>query len=132
MKSAKDTKRRVGEPKDGEKPPLGRNLHPSQAERLVVAWEEIGKQLGEWNELVRTAIGKQWPEASERREAIVSRVPTAEDKLKAQTGNTDGPLEDWLGEFDPEEEIGPREREFLERQAKGKPAPRPKTSPKTS
>ena len=52
---------------------------------------------------------------SDPREAIISRLPTKEDILKKQTGNTDGPVEEWLGEFDPEEEIGPRERDFLAR-----------------
>jgi hypothetical protein len=86
-----------------------------QEERLVAAWEGLAKGLGDLNEIARTAIAKQWPDPRSPREATISRVPTAEDKIKAQTGNTDGPIEEWLGEFDTEEEIGPREREFLAR-----------------
>lgn len=94
-----------------------------QEERLVASWEAIAKGLGELNEVARTAIGKNWPEARERREAVVTKLPTAEDKLKAATGNTDGPVADWLGEFPDEaeeEEIGPREREFLAGTGKSK------------
>lgn len=99
-----------------------------QEERLVNAWEGIAKGLGDLNEAARTAISNQWPDARERREAIITRVPTAEDKIKAQTGNTDVPIEQWLGEFDPEDDIGPREKEFLARQEKK--SSRPKASSK--
>lgn len=91
------------------------------------------KAVGDLNETARTAIGKQWPEARERREAIVSKLPTPEEKIKAQTGNTDGPIDEWLGEFDPEEEIGPREKEFLAEQGRQqKFSSRPKASTKAS
>lgn len=90
-----------------------------QDERLVNAWEGIAEGLGGLNETLRTAISKQWPDPRKPREATISRIPTAEDKLKAQTGNSDGPVEEWLGEFpnEQEEEIGPREKEFLAGQA---------------
>jgi hypothetical protein len=100
-----------------------------QEERLVIAWEGVAKGLGALHEIARTAIGKQWPESKPTREAVVSRLLTAEDKLKEQTGNTDGPIQEWLEEFDPEEEIGPREREFLAGQGKNRPKP---SSTKTS
>lgn len=100
-----------------------------QDERLVAAWEGLARGIGEVSETLRTAIAKQWPDAREPREAIISRIPTAEDKVKEQTGNTDGPIDEWLGEFDPEEEIGPREREFLDAQRKqSKFVARPKAS----
>lgn len=99
-----------------------------QNERLVVAWEGVARGLGDLNEIARSAISKQWPESRERRDAIVSRILTVEDKIKAQTGNSAGPVDEWLGEFDPEEEIGPREKEFLARQAKQ--SSRPKATPK--
>jgi len=86
-------------------------------ERLIASWEAIARGLGEFNEIARGAISKQWPEARERRDAIVTKLLTPEEKLKVKTGNTDGPIDEWLGEFDPEDEIGPREREFLARQA---------------
>lgn len=89
-----------------------------QEERLVKSWEAIAAGLGVFNEIARSAISKQWPDPRERRDAVVSTLPTPEEKLKAQTGNTTGPIEDWLGEFDGEEEPGPREKEFLARQAR--------------
>lgn len=85
-----------------------------QEERLVGSWEAIARALGEINETARSAISKQWPDARQPREGVITRVPTAEDKIKAQTGNTDGPIEEWLGEFDPDEEIGPRTRAWDE------------------
>lgn len=88
-----------------------------QEERLVTAWEGIAKGLGDLNEAARSAISKQWPEARERREAVVTKLPTPEEKRKQATGNTIGSIEEWIGEFDPEEEIGPREKEFLAKQA---------------
>jgi len=88
-----------------------------QEERLVAAWEGIAKGIGDLHEAARDVISKQWPEARERRDAIVTKLLTPEEKLKVKTGNTDGPIDEWLGEFDPEDEIGPREREFLARQA---------------
>jgi hypothetical protein len=89
-----------------------------QEERLVASWEAIAKGLGDLNETARSAIAKQWPKTRKPREAIITRIPSAEDKIKQQTGNTDGPVDEWLGEFDAEEEIGPREREFLAAQGK--------------
>jgi hypothetical protein len=106
-----------------------------QDERIVAAWEALANRLGEWNEIAKTAIAKQWPEPRERRDAVISKLPTEEDKLKAQTGNTSGPIEDWLGEFDPEEEVGPREREWREKHGEtgqSKSPARPKASPKAS
>jgi hypothetical protein len=102
-----------------------------QEERLVVSWEGIAREIGEFNATLKQAIGKQWPEPRERRDAVISKLPTEEDKIKVQTGNTSGPIEDWLGEFDPEEEIGPREKEFLERR-QSKSITRSKASPKAS
>ena len=81
---------------------------------------------------LKQAIAKQWPEPRERRDAVVSNLPTEEDKLKVQTGNTSGPIEDWLSEFDDEQgEVGPREKEFLERR-QSKSITRSKASPKAS
>jgi len=93
-------------------------MNSKQEERLVVAWEELARGLGELNEIARIALSKQWPETRERRDAIITKLPTAEDKIKKETGNSDGPIDEWLGEFDAEEEIGPREKEFLASQGK--------------
>lgn len=91
-------------------------MNSKQEERLVAAWEAIAKGLGDLNETARDAISRQWPNVREPREAVISRIPTAEEKARERTGNTTGPIEEWLGEFDPEEEIGPREKDFLARQ----------------
>jgi hypothetical protein len=102
-----------------------------QDERLVAAWEALAAGLGALNETARAAIAKQWPDPRTPREAVFSKLPTAEEKLKAATGNTDGPVADWLGEFpdeELEEEIGPREREFLAGAGKSKSTPRTQTS----
>lgn len=107
-----------------------------QDERIVAAWEALANRLGEWNEIAKTAIGKQWPEPRERRDAVISKLPTEEDKLKVQTGNTSGPIEDWLSEFDDEQgEVGPREKAWREAHGEtgqSKPPARPKASPKAS
>jgi hypothetical protein len=95
-----------------------------QEERLVAAWEGIAKGLGDLNETARSAISQQWPDVREPREAVVSRIPTPEEKARAQTGNTTGPIGEWLGEFEPEEEIGPREKEFLAGQAQKSSSPK--------
>jgi hypothetical protein len=92
-------------------------LTKDQDERLVTAWEGIAKGLGDLNEIARTAIGKQWPDPRKPREATLTKLPTPEEKRQQETGNSTGPVEEWLGEFDTEEEIGPREKEFLAGQA---------------
>lgn len=92
-------------------------MNSKQEERLVASWEAIAAGLGALNETFRSAISKQWPDAKERRDAVVTRLLTPEDKLKAQTGNTAGPLEEWLEKLESEEdEPGPREKDFLARQ----------------
>jgi len=107
-----------------------------QEERLVAAWEALAKGLGELNEIARTAIAKLWPEPRERRDAVISKLPTEEDKLKKETGNTDGPVAEWLSEFDDEQgEVGPREKAWREAHSEtGQPKPpaRPKAYPKAS
>lgn len=101
-----------------------------QEERLVASWEAIAQGLGSLNETARSAIAKQWPEAKPVREAVISRIPTPEDKIKTQTGNTDGSVSEWLSEFDEEEELGPREKQFLASQVASKLIASPKAAPK--
>ena len=97
-----------------------------QEERLVSAWEGLTKSIGDLNEIARTALSKQWPEPREPREAVVTRKQTEEDKLKIETGNTDGPVEDWLSEFDDEQgEIGPREKAWRESHGEAGQSKRP-------
>lgn len=86
-----------------------------QEERMVTAIEWIAEALRGLNDRSERAFAKQYPER-ERKEAIGSRVPTAEDIIKEKQGVSDKPAEEWLtgdGEF-----IGQREREFLAEQKK--------------
>lgn len=106
-------------------------MNSKQEERLVAAWEGVAQKLGDINETFKAAVSKQWPEPKPVREAIISRIPTPEDKIKKETGNTDGPVDEWLGEFDPDEEIGPREKAYLDNQ-RGAGQSKPPASPKAA
>jgi hypothetical protein len=89
-----------------------------QEERLVVALEKIAAAFAGIDDTRKKQFAKQWPEPKEFREAVYSRVPTEEDRLREEHGVTDEPLKEWLTV--PEEELlGPREREFLRRQNAG-------------
>jgi hypothetical protein len=90
------------------------------AERFVAAWEKIAHALEGLNENYRKDIGLRFPERGPIREAVLSRVPTEEDRLReTQQGPGNKTLMEWLSESpepEPEEDdIGVREREWLER-----------------
>jgi hypothetical protein len=93
-------------------------MNMKQEERLVVSFERISEALEALSGTGKRFFDKQFPEPREHREAIISRIPTAEDKLKIEQGNTNNPLGEWLSLDSEEEELGPRERAFLEVQAK--------------
>jgi len=89
--------------------------------RLVVAFEQIAEALTGIHETNERQFAKQWPEPRERREAVVTRVPTEEDLIREKHGSSEESLEQWL--IPPDEDIiGPREREFLARQKQEKTA----------
>ena len=73
-------------------------------ERLVVAFEGIAEALKGMDETQRQQFQKQWPDPKERRDAIISRVPNEEDLIHEAHGQSDEPIEEW---------IGLREQEYL-------------------
>lgn len=101
-----------------------------QNERLVLAYEKLAEALVTLNDTGKRFYNSVFPEQHGPREAIVSHVPSEEDRLLEDQGATDRrPIREWLGGIpidDPDEDIGPREREFLERQ-KAKENAGPKT-----
>ena len=92
-----------------------------QEERLVKALELIAQSLAGVHEIQRREYEKHWPEAGERREAIVTRVFNKEDRIRQEHGSSLGSIKDWL-ELEDEEFIGVREREFIEAEKQRKQA----------
>ncbi len=81
-----------------------------QNERIVVAYEVIGKALEGIHEEIRLAGKRYWPAPGEQREPVLSHVPNEEDEARRNLGISDGPIEDWL-ELD--EPIGERTAQWL-------------------
>jgi hypothetical protein len=84
-----------------------------QVDRLVEAFERMAGAAEGIYETQRREHEKRWPAAGERREAIVTRVPSEEDRIREEQGAGGGSLKDWLG-LEDEEFAGVREREFVE------------------
>jgi hypothetical protein len=84
-----------------------------QEERLVVAFEQIALTLRGIHDTGQKEFARRWPERKEVREAVVTRIPTDEDRIREEHGaGGDEPLQDWLN-LPPEGEwIGLREQEF--------------------
>ena len=89
-----------------------------QEERLVAAVEAIATALTGIDDTHQKQFAKQWPEPKVPREAIFSRIPNEEDRLREQHGGADESLEQWF-DLGQEEATGPREREFLGRETAG-------------
>jgi len=88
-------------------------------ERLVVCFEKIAGALEGLNETKQKQFQKEWPEGKAVRHAVVTRIPTEEDKILESQGIDGTPLDEWLSIPEEEREfIGEREREFLEEQKK--------------
>jgi hypothetical protein len=89
-----------------------------QEERLVVAFEQIATALRGIHDTEEKQFGKQWPERKEVRQAVYSRIPNEEDRIREEQGAGDSsqPIEDWYSDLDAAG-IGDREREFLNAQA---------------
>ena len=88
-------------------------------ERGVAAFESIAVSFSGINVSMQKIQRRYAPDPrrpEDVREAVVSRVPTPEDIAKEAQGASDKPIGEWLNLDDVEEEIGPREKEFLERQ----------------
>ena len=90
-----------------------------QEERLVTAFEQIATALTGIHDTKEKQFGKQWPERKEVREAVYSRVPTEEDRIREGQGasNQPIPIEDWYSDLGEPELVGERERAFLDAQA---------------
>ncbi len=86
-------------------------------ERLVLAFERIATALEGIHDQGQKAVGKLWPERKGPSEAIVSRVPTDEDKIREAHGASDKPIGEWLTDVD--EYVGPRELAFRRTQNAG-------------
>lgn len=90
------------------------------AERFVLSFEKIAAALEGMDETYRRHLDKLYPERREVREALITRVPNEEDRLREAQGSSGQPLDQWLSEVEDEEEgnefIGVREREWLDAQ----------------
>lgn len=92
----------------------------SLQDRFVLSFEKIASSLALIGETYQKQTAKQYPDRSgEVREAVVSRVPTQEDRIREEQGASGEPIGKWLSEVveeeSEEEDIGTREREWLER-----------------
>jgi len=83
-----------------------------QEERLVAAFENIANALMGIHETGQKQFAKQWPERGTARDAVKTRIPTEEDRIREKHGTSSESIEEWLST--PEEKFfGNREREFI-------------------
>lgn len=86
-------------------------------ERIALSYESISASLAGVNVKLEKVVTKFCPERAEPREAIVTHIPSPDDRLREAQGSSNEPINKWLTDvFDPESEeevIGSREREFL-------------------
>ena len=80
-------------------------------ERLAYAFERIATALEGFNEEFKQAGTRYWPRPGQQKEAVLSRVPTEEDKIRERQGTGDNiPIDEWLTDIgDPEGEAGSRQ-----------------------
>lgn len=87
-------------------------------ERFVLSFEKIALALEGLDETYRRHLDKLYPERKDRREAVVTRVKTEEDRIREAQGADGKPLDQWLSEVEDEEQerefAGVREREWLD------------------
>jgi hypothetical protein len=90
------------------------------AQRGITAFESIAHSLAGINVSMQKFARKYAPEPrrqEDAREAVVSRVPTDEDRAKEAQGASNKPIGEWFDLDDnEEEEIGPREKQLREKQ----------------
>jgi hypothetical protein len=87
-----------------------------QVERLVTAFERLVSAMEETNGIRQREFGKRYPERKEPRDAVKSRIPTAEDLIREIHGASGETVDQWLSLAEESEEwIGTREREYLAR-----------------
>lgn len=88
-------------------------------ERSAAAFDSIAHALAGINISTQKFQRRYAPEPrtkNDAKEAVVTRVPNDEDRAKENQGASDQPIREWFAIDEPEEEIGPREKEFLEKQ----------------
>lgn len=97
-------------------------------ERVVLALEKIATALAGLDDTHRRQFSRRYPEKTQFREAIVTRVPTEDDRLREAHGASTRPLSEWLSELSEEEvegeeqdpyrnqDVGVRERAWLEKE----------------
>ena len=86
-------------------------------ERTAAAWDSIAHALAGINVSIQKFQRRYASDPRSKddaREAVVTRIPTDEDRAKENQGASDRPIGEWFDLEEPEEEIGPRERQFLE------------------
>lgn len=86
--------------------------------RFVVAFEKIANTLEGIHEEAKATTKRLWPERGAPREATITRVPNAEDRIREDQGGGDNrPISQWisLDQSEPESNprFGRREEEFL-------------------
>ena len=88
-------------------------------DRIAESFERIATALEGIHEFSKKYATKHFPDARVPRDAVITRVPTEDDLIRESQGSSPKSLDDWLSELTEEVEeediIGPREREFLER-----------------
>jgi hypothetical protein len=87
-------------------------------ERLAASFDKIALSLEGLHNEVSKAGKRYWPEPGQQKEAILSRVPTEEDKIRERQGIDDGKtIDEWLSDLgDPEGEagiVGERSRQWV-------------------
>ena len=88
------------------------------AERLAASFDKIAVALEGLHEEARKAGKRYWPEPGQQKEAIVSHVPTEEDRIRERQGIDEGkPIDEWLSDLgDPEGDagiVGERSRQWI-------------------
>jgi len=66
-------------------------------ERIAATLESIAESVAAWCILSQARFDREYPAKREPRDADITRVPSAEDKLLESLGATDEPLEEWVG-----------------------------------
>jgi hypothetical protein len=104
-------------------------MNEDQEERLVTAFEQIGKALSGIHEEAKHAGVRYWPQPREFRETIVTRVETDEEREKRQQGGWRRTADQAINpeiEDEEAETIGPRSRQWIREhppERNKKPAP---------
>lgn len=96
-------------------------MTPELENRLVLSFEKMARALDGLNETYKRHYAKEYPDRPFR-EAVVTRVPTEEDKIREAQGAGGNSIDKWLSDLEDEEEqereqdIGVRERQWLDAQ----------------